>query len=130
MPFELFTNDRNSRQPKATIRSSGVMWLSSKIRDFLGDYKRTFLLYDQKNKLIGLKPTNEKENTLALTQHPNSRGTMVSVTSFCSNFGIKTDQTSSYKVSWNKKEGMAIIDLNSPLPVAKRGWKKIKGGTR
>ncbi len=116
MSWETYVPMRKAKSPaKITIQPSGMMWVSGKAKRFFKDYKRVFLLYDKQRKVIGFKPTKEEKNTFSLSSTGERPDCTISGISFVEYFDIKHTKSRSYEATWNEKEGIVEIDLNSPL---------------
>lgn len=116
MSWKTYVPMRNPKSPaKISIQPTGMIWISGKAKRLFKDYKRVFLLYDEQRRVVGFKPTKEEKNTFSLSSTGKRPDATVSGISFVEYFNIKEKETKSYEATWNEKERIVEINLNSPL---------------
>ena len=117
MGFEKFIPERVvTGEAKITILQAGVFWINpSATKKFFEGFRRTFLLYDGKRKVIGFEPTNEQKHSYSLSRAKTRRDITVSGMAFLKYYKIPHKERKSYKGIWNDKEKLVEVDLNKPL---------------
>ena len=117
MAFEVFVPRRATPNvPRVAILPSGAFWISSgATKAYFEGFQRTFVLYEKKRNLIGFRPTNEPENSYALSRTKGRNDITLSGKDFSECLKISHKERKSYKATWNRKEKLVQIDLNEPL---------------
>ena len=115
--LEVFTPRRVfTSQPRVAILPTGAFRVNSAgTKSFFEGYKRTFLLFDRKARVVGFRPSNEEKGTYALTRPRGVNYVTIAGTAFLKYYGIAHGQRTSYEVSWDKNQKVAKIGLNHPL---------------
>lgn len=82
----------------------------------LDSYSYAILYYDDEENKIGIEFTNDKtaEGANKLVQRKNS-GVSFSATAFLKTYKIDYSETTQYNVIYDKKSGLHVIDLNTPV---------------
>lgn len=111
--FQKFTKTGRSYIPRVSIRSSGQLGISSGAvkRYNLEQYDYAILYYDDKNKVIGIKPINEPEEGALKIRKP-SVSYDISAKSFFDRYEIPYEETKQYKAEWDSEYDMIIVKIN------------------
>jgi hypothetical protein len=101
--------------PNVSIGRHGNMSMNLATKKLLGDVDRVILLYNETERLIGLRPaTAEERHAKPLRQSATQRTWALSAEGFLKRFQILHDSGRSYEP--RPIEGMVVIDLSSPKP--------------
>lgn len=115
--LEVFTPRRDfTGHPRVAILPTGGFLVNNVgAKSFFEGYKRTFLLFDRKARVIGFRPSNEEKGTYALTRPKGVDYVTIAGGAFLKYYEIAYRQRTRYEVSWDKNQELAKIDLNHPL---------------
>lgn len=122
--FEKFEGVGNSYFPKISIRSNGTLGISqgalNRFELAEGDWWIQ-LLFDRKNRVIGLEPSNEegsgriKLNKKHMTHDgKESINAWISAKAFLDYYAIPYSKTQSYVAKRNDSEKIIYIELDQP----------------
>lgn len=122
MGFELYhkTRQRQARKPQISLQKTGRIGINgSCLAEFFPGAQGVHLLYDPKEKLVGLKPLSEKEkdsDAYSLIRMRRSKTRFIQATGFCRYYGILPDKTHRFDPRRDTKSGLVVIDLAKPKP--------------
>jgi len=110
-----FIRERKGDQPEITIRKHGEISINRvAVKQFpIKDCSYATLYYDEKEKLIGIKPTSdEKEDSAFKIFRERGSTPSFSCQSFLNAIGLAYKESSkSYPVIWDEKRGMIIVKV-------------------
>lgn len=117
MPFERYVKSGRTYRPTASIWSRGQIGLNQgAVRRFkINEYKFAVLFYDDENKRIGIRLTNDENEPGVMGIVRGATGVFISAISFLDFYNIDHKKTQKYAVDYNEDEGFYILDLNKPL---------------
>lgn len=117
MGYMQFTKQRRpSDEPKITLLKWGQLGINRSCTDkYFKGYKFALLYFDEAQRKIGIKPTNEDSNDASNIRFIK-KGTLatISVILFLKRFKIENEQSIVYDAIWNDKEKLVEISLNHP----------------
>ncbi len=113
MSLKMFVPSRiPTDKAKITILKSGIFWVNRKAAEqFFKEFERGLLYFDEDRQVIGLKPTNDKENSYSLSRVEKRKDITISGMAFLKHTGINYSKTESFEPVWNEKEEMVEIRL-------------------
>ena len=108
--FVKFTLSGRSIKPKITIRKGGQIGLNnSSIEEFeLKKYKFVVLFIDEKDKRIGLRPTNDEKEQGIRKMRISKFDAVVLAKKFIEMYKLEQLKTRQLDCEWDKKEDMII----------------------
>lgn len=119
MPFEKWEPqpDFQSSPASATIVQSRLIRLPSPVANMLRLRGKTNaqLFYDKKRKVIGIKPSDRKEEGTAKIRQ-SDKSTSLHVPSFFRHYQIEVPGIKRFHCWYDEKERMAMIDISKPSP--------------
>ncbi|MES2461110.1 MAG: hypothetical protein V4671_11045 [Armatimonadota bacterium] len=113
--FETFVRGERPEPDKAmvTITKHGVLSMNRKSYALLGKPKTVILRYDAKQKVVGVRPTEEEDrNAFVVRHHGTSQIYTVAFGSFARHHKINRDLSRRYSV--DIADGTLIIDITKP----------------
>lgn len=113
MSFKLFVPSRiPTNKARITILKSGILWINKRTSEnFFRGFKRAFLYWDEDKKVIGLKPTDNNENSYSLSRVGKRKDITISGMAFLKHTRIDHSKTQSFEPVWNEKEKLVEIRL-------------------
>ena len=120
MPFETYVPQRGPGAGKESIRilKNGDFSISPAAYDKWFDKANYVeLMYDAKNKKVGLKPKrNPTKATYKLRESPQGgRRKYVSGQQFCETYGIDVSKAKSFDAQWNDKAGVVEFSVKEAV---------------
>ena len=118
MSFEKWVPQPDLSLPaSATIVQSRLIRLTSDVAAVLHLRGRTsaHLFYDRKRKLIGIKPSDKKDETSAKIRQ-SGKSTSLHVPTFFRHYEIEIPGIKRFHCWYDEKEKMAMIDISRPSP--------------
>ena len=111
-----------------SINRKGVMFVNGTAFELLGRPEAVVLLFDRKEKVIGLNPAPASvKGTFRLKDHSKGRHRIINAAPFCRKFGIRIDGTSAFVQPWLDDHGILLLDLKSTVPARARRTRKLTG---
>lgn len=122
MTFERFTKIGGSYSPKISIRTNGQLGFSQgAVKKFdMKKYGFCQLYFDQTNKKIGLRLSNEDDGSVSRL-YVRENNCFVSAKTFMDYYDLAYDKTQSFIAYKDPDEDLIIIDLNKPMRATKGG---------
>jgi hypothetical protein len=101
----------------ATIVQSRLIRLPSPVASLLRLRGKTsaHLFYDRKRKIIGIRPSDKKEEGTAKIRQSN-KSTSIHVPHFFRSYQIEVPGIKRFHCWYDEKERMAMIDISKPSP--------------
>lgn len=119
MPFEKWEPraDFDTLPASATIVQSRLIRLPSPVANMLKlrGKASAHLFYDKKRKVIGIKPSDRKEEGSAKIRQ-SDKSTSIHVPSFFRFYDIEVPGIKRFHCWYDEKERMAMIDISRPSP--------------
>jgi len=115
MAFKRFTKTRSrSFVPKVGIWSRGQIGFNKgAVEKYkLEDYNYVVLFFDDEERKIGIKLTNDPKEEGAAKVIKRQNAVSFSANAFLNTFEIDHEKTRKYDLDFNKEEGMFIIQLD------------------
>jgi hypothetical protein len=126
LKFELYedgpVHDAGSR-PHATIRANGQIFLNRIVVDKLGSPDAVALMYDPRNRVIGIKPTRAAEKhafRLRRSYSSRSRGRQIAAIPFLRRHKILPTVAIGFLAPTVNRDAVLLLDLNETYIVAPR----------
>jgi len=118
MPFKRYSGERPSDEKtpekSITISKSGFININITASQHFRDYEYVDLFYDDEDKQIALKPTNEKkEGTYTLSNQYSYDAYKVSCKGFLKYFDISFEETRKLSAIWDDDQKMLIADFEN-----------------
>lgn len=109
--------DFESVPASATIVQSRLIRLASPVANMLRLRGKTnaHLFYDRKRKVIGIKPSDRKEEGTAKIRQ-SDKSTSLHVPNFFRHYQIEVPGIKRFHCWYDEKEKMAMIDISRPSP--------------
>ena len=107
--------DFKKRPASATIVQSRLIRLSSPVAEKLNLRNKpgANLYYDKKRQVIGIRPSEKKDESTAKVRQ-SEKSTSIHVPSFFEDYDIEVDGIRRFRCWWDEKEEMAVIDISKP----------------
>jgi len=119
MGFERWVpqQDFDSFPASATVVQSRLIRLTIPVAHMLNLRGKTHasLFFDRKKKLIGIKPTDKKDDTSAKIRQ-SDKSTSIHVPKFFRDYEIRIPGIKRFQCWYDEKEKMAMIDISKPSP--------------
>jgi len=119
MPFEKWEPqaDFDNLPASATIVQSRLIRLPSPVANMLRLRGKSSanLFYDKKRKVIGIKPSDKKDEGSAKIRQ-SDKSTSIHVPSFFRFYDIEVPGIKRFHCWYDEKERMAMIDISKPSP--------------
>jgi hypothetical protein len=117
MPFERFTNVGRVFRPRASLRSNGQLGFNHGcvIRFDMERFSHVVLFYDADTNRIGIKMTNDKEESGASTLTTKNGNGTVSARSFFEYYRLTPKKTTQYDIERDDASGMLVIGVGKPF---------------
>lgn len=111
-----------------SINRKGVMFVNGNAYQKLGKPEAVVLLFDRKEKIIGLNPApTSVKGAFRLKDHSKGRHRIINAAPFCRKFGIRIDATSAFVQPRLDSDGILLLDLKSIVPARARRVRKLTG---
>lgn len=129
--FEKFTRTGSSFAPMVSLRKHGAIGLSQGALQRFGLMEGAWfvvLYFDKVANVLGIQPVqNEQEDgavklikrRAAAKNGKESISSSISAKSFFEYYGISTEETRSFKASFDDESKMIIVNLNEPVRTEK-----------
>ena len=114
MAFKEFQRKRtHTGEPAVSVTKFGNFVLNSTcIEKFFKESKYVKLYWDAEAKKIGIKPMRRKdEYSYSINFGPKGKVGTFSGTAFFKTYSIRYDETKSFLVNWNDKEGLLELKV-------------------
>ncbi|MGH9459407.1 MAG: hypothetical protein ACRD2J_17365 [Thermoanaerobaculia bacterium] len=118
MSFEKWVPQPDLSLPaSATIVQSRLIRLTSDVAQALRLRGKTtaHLFYDKKRKVIGIRPSDKKDESTSKIRQ-SAKSTSLHVPSFFRHYEIDIPGIKRFHCWWDEKEKMAMIDISRPSP--------------
>jgi hypothetical protein len=105
--------------PNVSISRNGNVTMNLATRKLLGDADRVVLMYNETNRLMGIRPASVTDRHAASLRPASTQRTWtLSAEGFLKRFSIPHDEGRSYEPK--VRDGVLVVDLNSPKPSRRR----------
>jgi hypothetical protein len=115
MSWERFTNIGRSVSPRVSIRGKVQIGLNTAaIIEFkLKDFRYTVLFFDNTNKRIGIKLTNDQseEGACKLRVRDDKKGAHISAKSYIKKYNLGDLSIKSFEASYDKESNMIVANV-------------------
>ena len=113
MPFEKFTKSGRGYSPKAAIWSRGQIGFNRGACEKykIGDYDYATLYFDSGTRRIGVKFTNDAEDSGVTKIVKSKTGAFISANKFLDYYEIPHPKTKKYPIKYDKEEELYVIEL-------------------
>ncbi|MBW3670110.1 MAG: hypothetical protein KY432_00400 [Acidobacteria bacterium] len=107
--------DYKRRPASATIVQSRLIRLSGPVAEKLNLRNKpgAHLYYDKKRKVIGIRPSEKKDEAVAKVRQ-SAKSTSIHVPTFFEDYDIEVNGIRRFRCWWDDKEEMAVIDISKP----------------
>jgi hypothetical protein len=103
-----------------TLSRKGEIMVGAKAFEQLGRPEAAVLLYDRRNKVIGLAPApGDAENGFPLHAKPNGRHRLIRANIFCRHHGIRVQRTTAFGNVEMDEDGVMLLDLKRMVNAAR-----------
>ena len=126
LKFELYedgpVHDAGSR-PHVTIRANGQIFLNRKVGQQLGCPNTVALMYDPRNRVIGIQPTRQNQKhafRLRRSYTSRSHGRQIAAIPFLRRHKILPTEAIGFLAPEVNRDGILLLDLNETYIVAPR----------
>ena len=117
-----------TRRVHISINRKGVIFVNGTAHEMLGRPEAVVLLFDRKEKIIGLNPAPASvKGAFRLKDHSKGRHRVINAAPFCRKFGIVIDRTSAFIQPGLDNDGILQLDLKSIVPARSRRVRKLTG---
>jgi len=110
--FEVFTRRATpvSLEPMMTIQRRGSLSLNRAAVEALGEPEAVELLYDRKERVMGIRPVDPKaQHAYKIRKQPSSVSFLIAGQAFTQYYGIPTDKPIRYRAKM--ADGVLTVDL-------------------
>ncbi|HYF82399.1 MAG TPA: hypothetical protein VEB00_05150 [Clostridia bacterium] len=122
MKYSFLWSTPNARAPIITIAPYGITFNSATV-ELLGKPKRLMIGYDEKSKVVGMKPINDDANSKSFEFIKKERNGYVRIGNkdfikYLINkkeIDFKIRNTYKYIADWDSDDELLIIDLTNPM---------------
>jgi len=98
--------------PMISILKQGVLSINqSCYEQYFKKSKYAKFYYDEKNRKMGIKPTEVKEKAYPVRQISNGKVFNLTAIAFLKHYNIPHTESRAYNCHWNSKENLIEIDL-------------------
>ena len=114
MGFKLYENKGGrSSKPKASITTAGQIGLNAaSVNKYLKDVEYIHLLYDEENKIIGIKKAKKDDSNIFKLTRSGEQGTSsIAGRSFLGFFEIDYSKSRKFIPEWDSKNEMLLIKI-------------------
>jgi hypothetical protein len=114
MPFEKFVPRGKEKPAQASVKKTGTVSLDLGFSRSVGLDKanHAILYFDPARKLLGIKPSDPKDEGAVRLSH-RKRVTSVRAKPLFEAYGINLESTFRAPVSWDEGEGMVVVPLQA-----------------
>ena len=125
MNLELFEEGevgRSRDRVHVTLHKTGHIYFSGKAVEALGRPDGVALLFDRRQKVIGVMPSAlERKHTYRLrTKRCMGAGRMIGAKNFCTKYQIKPAETVWFPKASVNKDGILLLDLHHAASASRR----------
>lgn len=107
-------------RPRVTLNPKKTFLLNAAACQAMDYPPAVELLFDQTNKIIGIKPTDPTcRNAFRLKEKKGCRYRIITASAFCTHFGIKVDRTVLFENIDLDNEGVMTLDINQAINVGR-----------
>ena len=128
--YEAGENKPFKERVHVTLNRKNVFCLNKKVFEMLGEPEAVVLMFDKKEKVIGMRPARPSP-TGTFRVHPHTSGTthkIIRAAPFCRAFNIRMDCTSAFVQPRLDDDGVLMLDLKATVPArARRAPRKLTG---
>lgn len=111
-----------------TLNRRCILLLNRKAAEAIGTPEMAMLLYDGRNKAIGVRAAGASDiNPFPVLPHPKGSHFSIYMRPFCRHFGINSSDHIRFTAPEIDNDGVMVLDLNRIEPVER---KKRKGGSQ
>ena len=123
--FELFEEGevgRSRDRVHVTLHKTGHIYFSGKAVEALGRPEGVALLFDKRQKVIGVMPSAlERKHTYRLrTKRCMGAGRVIGAKNFCTKYEIKPAGTVSFPKAFVNKDGILLLDLHQSVSASRK----------
>ena len=114
MTMEKFSRQQAPDGPAVTIRKNGTVCINSKaIEQFnLKGARYVTLHFDREESLLGIRPTDEKDQSVFRVVREKNRTYVISCQAFLKSCEIPYKAGSKiYRAGWDEKRGMILVKI-------------------
>ena len=105
-----------------TLNGEGKIFFNKKAWEALGSPDGVALMYDRRQKLIGVRASllNRRETYLLRRKQRKFSGWVINAANFCRRFGINPSETLAFSDAKVDNDSVLLLDLNEVHSVKKR----------
>ena len=127
--FEPGENKPFKERVHVTLNRKNIFCLNAKVFEMLGEPEAVVLMFDKKEKVIGLRPARLNSTgtfrVQALGTSPTHK--IIRAAPFCRAFNIRMDCTTAFLQPRLDDDGVLLLDLRATVPARARRKRKLTG---
>ena len=127
--YEAGENKPFKERVHVTLNRKNIFCLNAKVFEMLGEPEAVVLMFDKKEKVIGLKPARLNTTGTFRVQPLSTSQThkIIRAAPFCRAFNIRMDCTSAFLQPRIDDDGVLLLDLRAMVPARAHRARKLTG---
>jgi hypothetical protein len=121
--FQGQPNRSDRDQPRVTLNARGVFLLNKKAYDAMEQPGAVTLLFDENNKVIGLRPADPRlKNAFSVKQKDKWNNRTINASPFCKHFGIRVQRTVLFNEVDLTDDGVLLLELTKTTSIGQGSY--------